>query len=139
MKRIASAALAATTALTMTVAPAYAAEGTPSSSEFYSECTNGYKDYEKEQRKLGVTDKELRDTYRNDIKEDFGVPGSSASDYCLGLMTSDKSDYAQDYKAGTIAFLTLVPLGIVALLGVAAAASGVIPGVTLPAIPGLPR
>lgn len=54
-------------------------------------------------------------------------------------MTSDKSDYAQDYKAGTIAFLTLVPLDIVALLGVAVAASGVIPGVSLPAVPGLPR
>ena len=63
MKRIASAALAATAALTMTVAPAYAADGTPSSLEFYSECTNGYQDYEMEQRKLDVTDKELRDTY----------------------------------------------------------------------------
>lgn len=54
-------------------------------------------------------------------------------------MTSDKSDYAQDYKAGTIAFLTLVPLGIAALVGVAAAASGVIPGVSLPAVARLPR
>lgn len=42
-----------------------------------------------------------------------------------------------DYKGGAIALLTLVPLGIVALLGAAAAASGMIPGVALPAIPGM--
>lgn len=138
MKRIASAALAATTALTMTVAPAYAADDMPSSSKYYSECVNSLRKDEEEARKQGHTDKEIRDIYRREIKEDFGVPGSSRSSYCLGAMTHDNYN-GEDYKAGTIAFLTLVPLGIVALLGVAAAASGVIPGVTLPAVPGLPR
>lgn len=66
------------------------------------------------------------------------LAGSTASSACLGVKTHD--DYAgEQYKAGTIAFLTLDPLGIVALHGggVYAAASGLIPGVTLPAIPGL--
>ena len=139
MKRIASAALAATTALTMTVAPAYAADGTPSSSEFYNGCMDEYKEYERKLREEGATDKEIQGQYRKILRDQFGVPGSSASSVCLGIMTNDNSDHAQDYKAGTIAFLTLVPLGVVALLGVAAAASGVIPGVTLPAGPRLPR
>lgn len=138
MKRIASAALAATTALTMTVAPAYAADGVPSSSKFYSDCVNLIREDNEEARKQGYTNKEIRDAYREETKEAFAVPTSSASGYCLSLMTNDDFN-GEDYKAGTIAFLTLVPLGIVTLLGVAAAASGVIPGVTLPAIPGLPR
>ncbi|OFP37861.1 hypothetical protein [Corynebacterium sp. HMSC071B10] len=138
MKRIASATLAATTALTMTAAPAYAADDVPSSSKFYSECVNDLRENDKEARKQGYTNKEIRDAYREETKGEFAVPASSASGYCLGLMTND--DYeGEHYKDGTIAFLTFVPLGIVALLGVAAAASGVIPGVSLPAVPGLPR
>lgn len=67
------------------------------------------------------------------------LAGSTASSACLGVKTHDNCA-GKEYKAGTIAFRTLVPLGIVALLGgvVYAAASGLIPGVTLPAIPGLP-
>lgn len=136
MKRLATAAFAATTALAMIVAPTYAADGTSSSSKYYSECVKDMKEGEKLWAERGYTKEEVRGFYREAMKEEYGTVGSTASSYCLGEMTHD--DYAgEDYKAGTIAFLTLVPLGIVALLGVAAAASGVIPGVTLPALPSM--
>lgn len=135
MKRIATAALAATTALSLTVAPAHAQVEVPpnkpdSSSEAYQTCVKTNNDFEKDAQKRGKGDdfKKLRE----EAAKKEGVAGSSNEGYCIGMLTKD-----DDYKGGAIALLTLVPLGIVALLGAAAAASGMIPGVALPAIPGM--
>ena len=43
-----------------------------------------------------------------------------------------------NYRGGVIAVLVGVPLAFVALLGAAAAASGMVPGVSLPNMPKLP-
>ena len=136
MKRIATAALAATTALSLTVAPAHAQVEVPppnkpdSSSEAYQSCVKTNNKHEKDAQKRGKGDdfKKLRE----EAAKKEGVAGSSNEGYCIGMLTKD-----DDYKGGAIALLTLVPLGIVALLGAAAAASGMIPGVALPAIPGM--
>lgn len=136
MKRFTTAALAATTALTMTIAPAHAQVDVPppskpdSSSEAYQTCVKNNNELEKQAKAMGKEEefKELRDKAAK--KE--GFLGSSNEGYCIGVLTKD-----DDYKAGTIALLTLVPLAIVALIGGAAAASDMIPGVSLPAIPGM--
>ena len=136
MKHTAIAALAATTALSLTVAPAHAQVEVPppnkpdSSSEAYQTCVKVNNDLEKDAEQQGKADdfKKLRE----EAAKKEGVAGSSNEGYCIGMLTKD-----DDYKGGAIALLTLVPLGIVALLGAAAAASGMIPGVALPAIPGM--
>ena len=132
MKRLTTAALAATTALAMTIAPAHAADNPskPGSSELYQECLKAAK--EEEQKAKAAGREEEFKKLRQERAAERGYSGSSNEGYCIGVLTKD-----DDYKAGTIALLTLVPLAIVALIGGAAAASGMIPGVSLPAIPGM--
>ena len=138
MKRFTAAALAATTALTMTIAPAHAQVEVPppskpdSSSEAYKTCMDVQTENEKKAQERGI-EKEYKEA-REKLAKEKGISGSSNEGYCIGVLTKDG-----DYKAGTIALLTLVPLAIVALIGGAAAASGMIPGVSLPGVPGLPK
>lgn len=123
MKRIATATLAATVSLSALTAPAYAAEAGDdgrkevSSSEVYKQCKNI----------ASTADEE----YLTKWKENSG--SSTPTGMCTYSMLRTK-----EFKGNTIALLTLVPLALVALLGAAAAFSGSIPGVSLPAIPGLP-
>lgn len=60
--------------------------------------------------------------------------GSSNPDaVCIKSMLNSPT-----YRGGVIAVLVGVPLALVALLGAAAAAAGIVPGVSLPSMPKLP-
>ncbi|PLA38389.1 hypothetical protein CYJ46_04825 [Corynebacterium coyleae] len=132
MKRTAAAVLAATTALSLAAVPAQAAEG---SSKAYSECVTALKQYDNEKekaRKSGdATDKAaaaLADSIVKGAFEEAGIQGSTNEGTCINALTHPTSDY----RSSALAFLILVPLAIVGVLGAGAAYAGVIPGVELP-------
>ena len=134
MKRIATAAVAATLSISAVATPAIAQETEKvGSSEAYKECKTyadeDFADY-KEAKKAAKTETEkaeLEKAWAEDLGE---YKSSTPSGVCIkGLLDEP------DYKAGTLAVLIGVPLALVALLGAAAAFSGAIPGVELPALP----
>mgnify|MGYP007067761616 FL=1 len=117
MKRITTAAIAATLPLSVLASPAHAAEDEKTSSEVYQHCRGlvGSAN-EKEKEKL---------------RQNGGSPHPDA--LCIKSMLN-----SPNYRGGVIAVLVGVPLAFVALLGAAAAASGMVPGVSLPNMPKLP-
>lgn len=132
MKRFTAAALAATTAISLAVAPAQAAEG---SSKAYSECVTGLNKYDIDKEKAlksgDSTDAAaaaLADGLVKGAFEEAGIQGSSNEGTCLKALTHPQSDY----RSSALAFLILVPLAIVGVLAGGAAAAGLIPGVSLP-------
>ena len=136
MKRIASAAVAATLPLSLVASPAFAAEDDLGSSFYYRECKVevdsiflGYDQY------LADTKDEDKAEAKKDIKEDRAdrfkeYNSSTPSGVCI-KKTADQ----EEYKSGMLGLLIGVPVGLVALLGAAAAFSGAIPGLQLPALP----
>lgn len=148
MKRFTSVAAAATLSLSLVAGPAFAAESPtqPSdkdakvgSSVAYTKCKAKAEAAEKEKeaeakKKAAVAQtagdlaKNKADQTRQEIREEL----TSSSDEldCVKELINDK-----DYKAGILGLLIGVPAALVALLGVVAAVSGVIPGVQLPALP----
>ena len=133
MKRLTTAALAAITALAMTIAPAHAADdpSKPGSSELYQECLKAAK--EEEQKAKAAGREEEFKKLRQQRAAERGYSGSSNEGVCIGLATDD--------NPGAVALIILLPVAIVALIGggIYAAASGMIPGVSLPGVPGLPK
>ena len=121
MKRITAAALAATMSVSVLTAPAFAAEGGEKvgSSEAYQKCLEAGKKLQKARDK----------TY-----EELGVGSSTNSGVCIKSLTHEDSKH----RSSALGVLIGVPIALVALLGAAAAFSGSIPGVELPALPGLP-
>ena len=154
MKRIATAAVAATLSLSALSAPAFAADAdtTPAkenqgssaqaegdqagekvgSSEVYKKCKEGKK-AESEKGKEATAGKEA--TGKDGDKAEPGKEKGSnnATGECIQELIDNP-----DTKPGILGLLIGVPVALVALLGAAAAFSGAIPGVSLPAIPGLP-
>lgn len=130
MKRIAAAAVAATTALTIVANPAFAAEEKVGSSEFYKECKAEVQEDKDWVNK--AESKEEKDERQAEFKKEYG--SSTVSGACIKEMTEKDSEY----RSSVLGLLIGVPIALVALLGAAAAFSGAIPGVSLPAIPGLP-
>lgn len=138
MKRIATAAVAASLSLTAVVSPAFAAEDNVGSSAFYKECKVAadeiFVEYEAEYEralKEAKTDEEkaeIKRAFKEEKAHDLGQYNSSTpSGVCIKYTLDQK-----EYKDGMLALLIGVPLGLVALLGAAAAFSGAIPGVNLP-------
>lgn len=146
MKRIATAAVAATLSLSALSATAFAADAdtTPAkenqgssaqaegdqagekvgSSEVYKKC----KDEKKATAGKAATGKD------GDKAEPGKEKGSTnATGECIQQLIDNP-----DTKPGILGLLIGVPVALVALLGAAAAFSGAIPGVSLPALPGLP-
>ena len=147
MKRIATAAVAATLSLSALSAPAFAADAdtTPAkenqgssaqaegdqagekvgSSEVYKKC----KDEKKATAGKATTGKD------GDKAEPGKEKGSTnATGECIQQLIDNP-----DTKPGILGLLIGVPVALVALLGAAGAAyAGMIPGVSLPALPGLP-
>ncbi|MDK8244095.1 hypothetical protein [Corynebacterium sp. UMB10321] len=146
MKRFTSVAAAATLSLSLVAGPAFAAEAQPSdkdakvgSSVAYAQCKVKAEAAEKEKeakakkkaaeaQTAGDIAKNKADQTRQEIREEL----TSSSDEldCVKELINDK-----DYKAGILGLLIGVPAALVALLGVVAAVSGVIPGIQLPALP----
>ena len=148
MKRIATAAVAATLSLSALSAPAFAADAdtTPAkenqgssaqaegdqagekvgSSEVYQKC--------KEEKKA-ESEKGKAATGKDGDKAEPGKEKGStnATGECIQQLIDNP-----DTKPGILGLLIGVPVALVALLGAAAAFSGAIPGFSLPALPGLP-
>ena len=141
MKRIATAAAAATLSLSALSAPAFAADvdapakdnqGSSTqaegekvgSSEVYKKCKEGKK-AESEQGKEATAGKD------GDKAEPGKEKGSNnATGECIQELIDNP-----DTKSSILGLLIGVPVALVALLGAAAAFSGAIPGVQLPALP----
>ena len=147
MKRIATAAVAATLSLSALSAPAFAADAdtTPAkenqgssaqaegdqagekvgSSEVYKKC----KDEKKATAGKATTGKD------GDKAEPGKEKGSNnATGECIQQLIDNP-----DTKPGILGLLIGVPVALIALIGAAAAFSGAIPGFSLPAaLPGLP-
>ncbi len=137
MKRITSAALAATMSVSVLAAPAFAAEGDEKmgSSEWYQKCLKEQKEIKEEIDKARTPEeKERLEKAVNKVYEEAGIGSSTDSGVCIKGLTHEDSEY----RSSALGVLIGVPLALVALLGAAAAFSGSIPGVSLPAIPGLP-
>lgn len=154
MKRIATAAVAATLSLSALSAPAFAADADTApakenqgssaqaegdqagekvgSSEVYKKCKEGKK-AEAEKGKEATAGKEA--TGKDGDKAEPGKEKGSnnATGECIQELIDNP-----DTKSGILGLLIGVPVALVALLGAAAAFSGAIPGVSLPALPGLP-
>ena len=133
MKRIATAAVAATVSLTAVATPAFAAEEKVGSSEFYKECkahADKYFAAYKEDKKEAETDAEKAEIERYKAEDLEKYNSSTPSGACIKF-TLDQ----EEYKGGMLALLIGVPVALVALLGAAAAFTGAIPGVSLPALP----
>lgn len=137
MKRITSAVLAATMSVSVLAAPAFAAEGGEKmgSSEWYQKCLKEQKEIKEEIDKARTPEeKERLEKAVNKVYEEAGIGSSTDSGVCIKGLTHEDSEY----RSSALGVLIGVPLALVALLGAAAAFSGSIPGVSLPAIPGLP-
>ena len=142
MKRIASAAAAATLSLSLVAGPAFAAEANTQpndkdakvgSSVAYAQCKAKAEAAEKKKAADSKTAGDLAKTKAEQARQEAREELTSSSDEldCVKELINDK-----DYKAGILGLLIGVPAAIVALLGVAGAAvAGVIPGVELPALP----
>ena len=154
MKRIATAAVAATLSMSALSAPAFAADADTApakenqgssaqaegdqagekvgSSEVYKKCKEGKK-AESEKGKEATAGKEA--TGKDGDKAEPGKEKGSnnATGECIQQLIDNP-----ETKPGILGLLIGVPLALVALLGAAAAFSGSIPGLSLPAIPGLP-
>ena len=137
MKRITSAALAATMSVSVLTAPAFAAEGGEKvgSSEAYQKCLEAGKKLQKDIDNAPTEqERKLLQEARDKTYEELGVGSSTNSGVCIKSLTHEDSKH----RSSALGVLIGVPIALVALLGAAAAFSGSIPGVELPALPGLP-
>ena len=154
MKRIATAAVAATLSLSALSAPAFAADADTApakenqgssaqaegdqagekvgSSEVYKKCKEEKK-AESEKGKEATAGKAA--TGKDGDKAEPGKEKSSnnATGECIQQLIDNP-----DTKPGILGLLIGVPVALIALIGAAAAFSGAIPGFSLPALPGLP-
>ena len=155
MKRIATAAVAATLSLSALSAPAFAADADTApakedqgssaqaegnqaagekvgSSEVYKKCKEGKK-AEAEKGKEATAGKEATGKDGDTAEPGKEKGSNNATGECIQELIDNP-----DTKPGILGLLIGVPVALVALLGAAAAFSGAIPGVSLPSLPGLP-
>lgn len=141
MKRIATAAAAATLSLSLVAGPAFAeTEGTNApkpgkegssiskqegdkAGETKVGSSERFKQCKKEEKKVEVKDSNAK-------AEDTKAKETKSTGDCIQELIKD-----DNYKAGILGLLIGVPVALVALLGAAAAFSGAIPGLQLPALP----
>lgn len=141
MKRIATAAAAATLSLSLVAGPAFAeTEGTNApkpgkdgssiskqegdkAGETKVGSSERFKQCKKEEKPVEVKDSNAK-------AEDTKAKETKSTGDCIQELIKD-----DNYKAGILGLLIGVPVALVALLGAAAAFTGAIPGVQLPALP----
>ena len=137
MKRITTAAIAATLSLSIVTAPAYAAEDGEKmgSSEAYQKCKDGF-DKLFDQKKELKTDAEKAAFEEAKAKNLGEFNSSTPSGVCIKMGTGEKSPH----RSNMLGLLIGVPVALVALLGAAGAAyAGMIPGVSIPGVPAMPE
>lgn len=131
MKRIATAAVAATLSISAVATPAIAQE--KGSSQAYQDCkaiADVYFAAAEDAKNEANTETEKKAVDLEKAAELEEYNSSTPSGTCIKALIDN-----EDYKAGTLALLIGVPLGLIAILGAAAAYTGAIPGVSLPALP----
>lgn len=153
MKRIATAAVAATLSLSALSAPAFAADAdtTPAkenqgssaqaegdqagekvgSSEVYQKCKEEKAEAEKGKEATAGKAAAGKDGDKAEPGKEKG--STNATGECIQQLIDNP-----DTKPGILGLLIGVPVALIALIGAAAAFSGAIPGFSLPALPGLP-
>ncbi|WP_288873671.1 hypothetical protein [uncultured Corynebacterium sp.] len=139
MKRIATAAAAATLSLSLVAGPAFAeTNGTTTPGK------DGSSISKQEGDKAGETKVGSSERFKQCKKEPKPVEakdGKAKNEETKAKEMKSTGDCIQElikddnYKAGILGLLIGVPVALVALLGAAAAFSGAIPGVQLPALP----
>ena len=138
MKRITAAALAATTALSLAAVPAQAEEDTLKNIE---NAVNPKKASEVNDAYLAgyITQAKVREKLEPGTGYSGPFKSSSEKNQVPKSATSSlKNDAARGYKVGTtydILVGTGIAAAVVAVLGLGAAAAGMIPGVELPQLP----
>ena len=153
MKRIATAAVAATLSLSALSAPAFAADAdtTPAkenqgssaqaegdqagekvgSSEVYQKCKEEKAEAEKGKEATAGKAAAGKDGDKAEPGKEKG--STNATGECIQQLIDNP-----DTKPGILGLLIGVPVALIALIGAAAAFSGAIPGFSLPSLPGLP-
>ena len=138
MKRITAAALAATTALSLAAVPAQAEEDTLKNIE---NAVNPKKASDVSDAYLAgyITQAKVREKVKPGTGYSGPFKSSSEKNQVPKSATSSlKNDAARGYKVGTtydILVGTGIAAAVVAVLGLGAAAAGMIPGVELPQLP----
>ena len=154
MKRIATAAVAATLSLSALSAPAFAADADTApakenqgssaqaegdqagekvgSSEVYKKCKEEKK-AEAEKGKEATAGKEATGKDGDKAEPGKEKDSNNATGECIQQLIDNP-----DTKPGILGLLIGVPVALIALIGAAAAFSGAIPGDSLPALRGLP-
>lgn len=153
MKRIATAAVAATLSLSALSAPAFAADADTApakenqgssaqaegdqagekvgSSEVYQKCKEEKAEAEKGKEATAGKAAAGKDGDKAEPGKEKG--STNATGECIQQLIDNP-----DTKPGILGLLIGVPVALIALIGAAAAFSGAIPGFSLPALPGLP-
>lgn len=141
MKRIATAAAAATLSLSLVAGPAFAeTAGTPDQKPG----KDGSSISKQEGDKAGETKVGSSERFKACKKEPKSVEakdGKAKNEETKAKEMKSTGDCIQElikddnYKSGILGLLIGVPVALVALLGAAAAFSGAIPGLQLPALP----
>lgn len=141
MKRIATAAVAATLSLSAVAAPAFAADADTDAPKDEKVGSSISTQEGNEESQVGSSEafktckaeaeKKAEPKDADAAKDEEG--SSSATGACVKQLIDNP-----EYKGGILALLIGVPTALIALLGAAAAFSGAIPGIQLPALPGLP-
>ena len=128
MKRIATAAVAATLSLSALSAPAFAADADTTPAK---ENQGSSAQAEGDQAGEKVGSSEVYQKYKAEPGKEKG--SNNATGECIQQLIDNP-----DTKPGILGLLIGVPVALIALIGAAAAFSGAIPGFSLPALPGLP-
>lgn len=130
MKRIATAAVAATLSMSALSAPAFAADADTAPAK---ENQGSSAQAEGDQAGEKVGSSEVYKQCKEGKKAEAEPGSNNATGECIQQLIDNP-----ETKPGILGLLIGVPVALVALLGAAAAFSGSIPGLSLPAIPGLP-
>ena len=130
MKRIATAAVAATLSMSALSAPAFAADADTAPAK---ENQGSSAQAEGDQAGEKVGSSEVYKQCKEGKKAEAEKGSNNATGECIQQLVDNP-----ETKPGILGLLIGVPLALVALFGAAAAFSGSIPGLSLPAIPGLP-
>ena len=131
MKRIATAAVAATLSLSALSAPAFAADADTTPAKENQGSSAQAKGDQAAGEKVGSSEVYKKCKEGKKAESEQGDKGSNnATGECIQQLIDNP-----ETKPGILGLLIGVPVALVALLGAAAAFSGAIPGVQLPALP----
>ena len=135
MKRIATAAVAATLSMSALSAPAFAADADTAPAKENQGSSAQAEGDQAAGEKVGSSEvyKKCKEGKKAESEQGKEKGSNNATGECIQQLIDNP-----DTKPGILGLLIGVPVALVALLGAAAAFSGAIPGFSLPSLPGLP-